>query len=64
MKQKDYIPAFFFADTLKYLYLNFSAGSSAFDLDDHVFNTEAHPFRRSSFEHGEVAKRLGFWAAQ
>ncbi|MEO8069257.1 MAG: glycoside hydrolase family 47 protein [Flavobacteriales bacterium] len=60
MKQKDYMPTFFFAETMKYLYLNFSEGNGAFNLDDHVFNTEAHPFRRSSFQQGEVGQRLGF----
>ena len=60
MEQKDYMPTFFFAETLKYLYLVFSEGNGAFDLDDHVFNTEAHPFRRSSFDADEVGKRLGF----
>ena len=60
MKQKDYMPTFFFAETMKYLYLAFSEGHASFDLDDHVFNTEAHPFRRSSFQTGEVGRRLGF----
>ncbi|MBK9195229.1 MAG: glycoside hydrolase family 47 protein [Flavobacteriales bacterium] len=60
MKQKDYMPTFFFAETMKYLYLVFSEGNGAFDLDEHVFNTEAHPFRRSTFEPVEVRKRLGY----
>ena len=60
MKQKDYMPTFFFAETMRYFYLNFSEGNGAFDLDDHVFNTEAHPFRRSSFTPAEVRTRLGF----
>ncbi|MFZ1689035.1 MAG: glycoside hydrolase family 47 protein [Flavobacteriales bacterium] len=60
MKQKDYMPTFFFAETLKYLYLAFCEGNGAFDLDEHVFNTEAHPFRRSTFERHETAQRLGF----
>ncbi len=59
MEQKDYMPTFFFAETMKYLYLVFSEGTGRFNLDDHVFNTEAHPFRRGSFERAEVAKRLG-----
>ena len=33
---------FFFAETLKYLYLLF-APRSLLPLDDFVFNTEAHP---------------------
>lgn len=47
MKQKDYMPTFFFAETMKYLYLVFSEGNGRFNLDEYVFNTEAHPFRRS-----------------
>lgn len=49
MKQKDYMPTFFFAETMKYLYLVFSEGNGTLNLDEHVFNTEAHPFRRSTF---------------
>ncbi len=60
MKQKDYMPTFFFAETMKYFYLVFSEGKGAFNLDEHVFNTEAHPFRRSTFEPMEVRKRLGY----
>jgi hypothetical protein len=60
MKQKDYMPTFFFAETMKYLYLNFSDDRGAFDLDGHVFNTEAHPFRRSTFQPAEAGTRLGF----
>lgn len=44
--QKDYMPTFFFAETLKNLDLVFPEGNGRFDLDRHVFNTEAHPFRR------------------
>lgn len=33
------------AETLKYFYLIFSE-PSLIDLDEWVFNTEAHPFRR------------------
>lgn len=60
MKQKDYMPTFFFAETMKYLYLTFSEGNGTFDLDDHVFNTEAHPFRRSTFQPSETRVNLGF----
>ncbi len=59
MEQKDYMSTFFFAETLKYLYLTFSEGNDAFSLSDHVFNTEAHPFQRSSFKPEEVKRRLG-----
>ena len=60
MKQKDYMPTFFFAETMKYLYLIFSKDNGAVDVDTHVFNTEAHPFRISTFDRAEAKKRLGF----
>lgn len=59
MEQKDYMPTFFFAETMKYLYLVFSEGHDRFSLGDNVFNTEAHPFRRASFHAAEVKSRLG-----
>jgi mannosidase alpha-like ER degradation enhancer 2 len=39
----DRMHSFFFAETLKYLYLLFRP--DALDFDTHVFNTEAHPFK-------------------
>ncbi len=60
MEQKDYMPTFFFAETLKYLYLTFSQHQNSFDFDDHIFNTEAHPFRRSGIDKTEAKIRLGF----
>lgn len=59
-EQKDYMPTFFFAETLKYFYLTFSYDQKTFDFDNHIFNTEAHQFKRSSFDQTEVKKRLGF----
>ncbi len=44
-KQADSMESFFFAETLKYLYLLF-AHPDALDFDSIVFNTEAHPMRR------------------
>jgi mannosidase alpha-like ER degradation enhancer 2 len=44
MEKTDAMESFFFAETLKYLYLLF-APDSAFDLDAHVLTTEAHPLR-------------------
>ncbi len=41
----DLMPSFFLAETLKYLYLIFAP--EALDLDKVVFNTEAHPLRRT-----------------
>ncbi len=39
----DVQQSFFFAETLKYLYLIFS-DDDILPLDKYVFNTEAHPF--------------------
>lgn len=47
-ERKDYMPTFFFAETLKYLYLSFAPEGNAF-LNEYVFSTEAHPFRKSLF---------------
>ena len=44
-KQVDSMESFWTAETLKYLYLTFSEPDSI-SLDEWVFNTEAHPFRR------------------
>lgn len=41
----DVQQSFFFAETLKYLYLIFSDDDDLIPLDKYVFNTEAHPFR-------------------
>jgi mannosidase alpha-like ER degradation enhancer 2 len=43
----DLMPSYFLAETLKYLYLLF-APEKVLDLDRVVFNTEAHPFRRTT----------------
>jgi hypothetical protein len=53
-QQTDDMESFFFAETLKYLYLLF-APPSALDFDSIVFNTEAHPMKRS-FGDGSVHK--------
>ncbi|KAF3358949.1 hypothetical protein VdG1_02511 [Verticillium dahliae VDG1] len=44
-EQVDEMESFFFAETLKYFYLIFS-DPTFMSLDDWVFNTEAHPFKR------------------
>lgn len=44
MRQEDALPSFFFAETLKYLYLGF-AQPAAYDFQHVVFSTEAHPLR-------------------
>ncbi|HEV8242117.1 MAG TPA: glycoside hydrolase family 47 protein [Thermoanaerobaculia bacterium] len=46
MKQGDLMPSYFLAETLKYLYLLF-APEGTLDFDAVVFNTEAHPLRRT-----------------
>ena len=45
-KQKDEMESFFFAETLKYLFLLYAPGDTI-DLTKTVFNTEAHPIRRT-----------------
>ena len=59
MEKRDYMPTFFFAETLKYFYLTFSHGQNNFNFDEYIFNTEAHQFRRSSFNKEEAGVRLG-----
>ena len=44
-EKKDLMPSYFLAETLKYLYLIFSP--EAIDFDKVVFNTEAHPLKRT-----------------
>jgi mannosidase alpha-like ER degradation enhancer 2 len=46
MAQGDLMPSYFLAESLKYLYLIF-APDTAVELDHVVFNTEAHPIRRT-----------------
>jgi len=44
-RKRDSMESFFFAETLKYLYLLF-APESTLDFDSIIFNTEAHPLKR------------------
>jgi len=46
-QKKNSMESFFFAETLKYLYLLF-APESTLEFDSVVFNTEAHPMKRGS----------------
>ena len=46
MEKGDLMPSYFLAETLKYLYLLF-APDPPLDFDRVVFNTEAHPLRRT-----------------
>lgn len=59
MEKKDYMPTFFFAETMKYFYLTFTMEEGNFNLDDHVFTTEAHPFKKVGFDKEEAKLRLG-----
>lgn len=43
--KKDSCESFWFAETLKYYYLLYS-DKDVWSLDDYVFNTEAHPYKR------------------
>jgi hypothetical protein len=58
MGKKDYLATFFFAETMKYFYIAFSQGE--FDFNEHVFNTEAHTFKKSDFDPDIAKKRLGY----
>lgn len=55
---KDYLATYVFAETFKYFYIAFSQGE--FDFDAHVFNTEAHTFKKSDFNSKEAKIRLGY----
>ena len=43
--QTDSMESFWMGETLKYFYLTFSE-PGLINLDEYVFNTEAHPFKR------------------
>ena len=45
-EQSDAMQSFVFAETFKYFYLLF-APSKTLDFDQVIFNTEAHPVRRT-----------------
>jgi len=45
-EKSDAMQSFVFAETFKYFYLLF-APPSALDFDKVIFNTEAHPIRRT-----------------
>ena len=59
-EKRDYMPTFFFAETLKYFYLTFSHHKGEFKFDNYIFNTEAHQFKRSNFKFIEAKERLAF----
>ncbi|MBS1797625.1 MAG: glycoside hydrolase family 47 protein [Acidobacteria bacterium] len=45
-EKRDYMHSFFFAETLKYYYLLF-APPATLDFEKTIFNTEAHPIRKT-----------------
>jgi mannosidase alpha-like ER degradation enhancer 2 len=45
-EKRDSMESFFLAETLKYFYLLFSSPST-FEFDRYIFNTEAHPLKRT-----------------
>jgi mannosidase alpha-like ER degradation enhancer 1/mannosidase alpha-like ER degradation enhancer 2 len=57
-QQQNKMPVYFFATTLKYLYLLFTP-DSGFNTLDYVFSTEGNPFKTADFREAESAKRLG-----
>ena len=59
MEQKDYMPTFFIAETLKYFYLTFS-NQKDFPFDALMFNTEAHPFFKKHFDKAKSKTYLGY----
>lgn len=59
MEKRDYMPTFFFAETLKYLYLTFSNGGHGYRFEDYLFNTEAHPLKRADFDREHARSFLG-----
>ena len=58
MKKANEMETFFIAETLKYCFLTFDENCSV-NLDDYVFSTEAHPFKKSHFERSKIEKNLG-----
>lgn len=58
-EKRDYLATYFYAETLKYFYIAF-AGPDVFDFNKHVFNTEAHTFRKDSFDPKKAKKALGY----
>lgn len=59
MEKRDYMPTFFFAETLKYLFLTFSNDKHIYNFNDYLFNTEAHPFKKSNFDKEKAKTYLG-----
>lgn len=58
MEKKDYLPTFFFAETLKYFFLA-AADETVFQFQDYIFSTEAHPFLKKHFNKEKAKTYLG-----
>jgi len=58
MEAKDYLATYFYAETMKYFYVA-AAGKEVFNFDEYVFNTEAHPFKKSHFNTSKLTEYLG-----
>lgn len=52
MERKNVCPSFWFAESLKFLYLTFmeEVDDNPFNFDDYIFNTEAHPVPKAWFQ--------------
>lgn len=59
MEKNDYMATFFFAETLKYLFLTFSE-RDFFDFNNYTFSTEAHTFKLDQFDKNLAKERLGY----
>ncbi|WP_462250889.1 glycoside hydrolase family 47 protein [Ekhidna sp.] len=55
---KDYLATYFYAETLKYFYLA-AVDQEVFNFNDYIFNTEAHPFKKSHFNADSLSTYLG-----
>jgi len=58
VQAKDYLATYFYAETLKYFYLA-AVDKDSFDFNQHVFNTEAHPFQKAHFDPELAREYLG-----
>ncbi|MEM1321071.1 MAG: glycoside hydrolase family 47 protein [Bacteroidota bacterium] len=58
MEKKDYLATYFYAETLKYFYVA-AVEKEQFDFEKYIFNTEAHPFKRSHFDQEQYKTYLG-----
>lgn len=59
MQPRDYMPTFFFAETMKYLYIAFSERQTPHFFNSLLFTTEAHTFPITSFDQKLMKERLG-----